>query len=63
MPQRAEVSSAAPDEMETSFTQRAQHRATMEDQLKKALRIIRDLQKPNPREELVRELATERTKH
>ncbi len=43
MPQPAEVSPAAVDEIEAAFTERVQHMATVDNQLQKAIHIIQTL--------------------
>ncbi len=45
MAQPAETSLAAADEIETMFTERVQHMATVEKQLKTAMRMIQTLEK------------------
>ena len=45
MPQSAEASSAVADEIEAAFTERVQHTAAVEKQLKKALQMIQTLEK------------------
>jgi len=45
MPQSAEASSAVADEIEAAFTERVQHMATVDKQLKKAMRMIQTLEK------------------
>jgi hypothetical protein len=51
MPQSAEASSADTDEIEAAFTERVQHMATVDKQLKKALQKIRTLEKQDSREQ------------
>jgi len=45
MAQSAEASSAAADEIEAAFTKRVKHMATVDKQLKKAMRMIQTLEK------------------
>ena len=45
IPQSAGASSAVADEIEAAFTERVQHTAAVERQLKKALRMIQTLEK------------------
>jgi hypothetical protein len=51
MPQSAEASLADTDEIEAAFTERVQHMATVDKQLKKALQKIRTLEKQDSREQ------------
>jgi hypothetical protein len=51
MPQSAEASSADTDEIEVAFTERVQHMATVDKQLKKALQKIRTLEEQDSREQ------------
>jgi hypothetical protein len=51
MPQSAEGSSADTDEIEAAFTERVQHMATVDKQLKKALQKIRTREKQDSREQ------------
>jgi len=50
MTQSTEPSSVAADEMETAFDRRVQHMATVENQLRNALRTIKTLEKQCPSE-------------
>jgi Sulfotransferase family len=51
MPQSAEASSADADEIEAAFTERVQHMATVDKQLKKAVQQIRTLEKQDSRKQ------------
>jgi Sulfotransferase family len=50
-PQSAEASSADADEIEAAFTERVQHTATVDKQLKKAVQKIRTLEKQDSRKQ------------